>query len=138
VSKSLRAWMLLYGAGAVALCAWSLFGFLAETVGAGTPTLRAALPAGWILGFWPVIGPLEMTRRVWRLQEVLDEHCARRARGLDGDVTGADVEEALVTLAVREHALPEAWARRAVRLMIARAPWPDEGAWSGAGEVGSG
>lgn len=113
---------LLYVVGVVALSAWSLSHAFAGTVTGENATLVIALPIAWILGFWALVGPLVVAQRIWQLQAILDEHCRRRAQGLDADTTPEDLEEALFTLATEEHAIPEDWARRIVRLMLQRTP----------------
>ena len=115
---------LLYGVGAVALPAWSLSHVFADTVTSENAVAVIVLPFAWIFGYWGVIGPLLAARKIWQLQSVLDQHCERRAQGLDADTTEQDAEDALTLLATQENPLPEKWARRIVRLMLARTPPP--------------
>jgi len=111
--------------GAVAVAAWSLARVLAGTANGENTALVVLLPLAWILGFWVVAGPLLAVWKIRQLQSVLDEHCRRKAAGLDAGTTEQDVEDALTQLATRESSIPERWARRLVRLMLARTPPPE-------------
>jgi hypothetical protein len=115
---------LLYGVGAVAVPAWSLSHVLAGTVTSENAAAVIVFPFAWIFGYWGVVGPLLAAWKIWKLQSVLEEHCERRAQGLDTDATERDVEDALTLLATQENPIPERWARRLVRLMLRRTPPP--------------
>lgn len=115
---------LLWALGCVAVPAWSLSHVFAGTVTTDNAALVIVLPFAWIFGYWGVVGPLLAAWKIWRLQSVLEEHCERRATGLDTSTTERDVEDALTLLLTQENPIPELWARRLVRLMLARTPPP--------------
>jgi hypothetical protein len=119
--------VLLYLIGAVAVPAWSLSHVFAGTVTSENAAAVIVLPFAWVFGYWGVVGPLLAAWKIWKLQSVLEEHCERRAQGLDTDATEQDVEDALTLLATQENPLPEKWARRIVRLMLQRTPPPPVG-----------
>lgn len=121
------ALFLLYLAGAVVVPAWSLLHVFAGTVTSENAALVIVLPLAWIFGFWGVAGPLLVVWKIWRLQSVLEEHCERRAMGLDTEASEQEVEDALTLLATQENPVPERFARRIVRLMMQRTPPPGAG-----------
>ncbi len=122
--------LLLYLIGAVAVLAWSLSHVFAGTVTHENTATLIVLPFAWIFGYWGIVGPLLAAWKIRQLQSVLEQHCERRAQGLDPDVTEQDVEDALTRLASQENPIPERWARRLVRVLLIWTPPPraDEGA----------
>jgi hypothetical protein len=115
---------LLWVIGCVAVPAWSLSHVFSGTVTPENAALVIVLPFAWIFGYWGVVGPLLAAWKIWQLQSVLEEHCRRKAAGLDTSTTEGDVEDALTLLATQENPIPEKWARRLVRLLLARTPPP--------------
>ena len=112
--------LLLYLVGAVVVCGWSLSHVFGGTVTSENVAGVIVFPLAWIFGYWGVVGPLVVCHKIWKLQSVLEEHCERRALGLDTSVTEQEVEDTLVLLAVQENPLPEKWARRLVRALMSR------------------
>lgn len=122
--KRSAGFFLLWVIGCVAVPAWSLSHVIAGTVNSENAALVIVLPFAWIFGYWGVVGPLLAAWKIWQLQSVLEEHCRRKAAGLDTSTTEGDVEDALTLLATQENPIPEKWARRLVRLLLARTPPP--------------
>lgn len=119
------ALVLAYVLGAVAVVAWSAGHVVAGSVTRDNAALVIVLPFAWIFGYWGVVGPLVMVRRVWRLQARLEEYCQRRSLGLPADAPVQELEDTLAQVAADESGLPRSWARGVVRRVLERAD-PDQ------------
>jgi len=116
--KESAACTLLYLVGIPAVCGWSLSHVFGGTVTTENAALVIVLPFAWIFGYWGVVGPLLIVRRIWRLQSQLERYVERRSLGLPTDVSLDEVEDTLTQLAVQENPIPERWARLLVRRVL--------------------
>jgi hypothetical protein len=116
--KESAACTLLYLVGIPVVCGWSLSHVFAGTVTTDNAALVIVLPFAWIFGYWGVVGPLLVVRRVWRLQSVLESFVERHALGLPPAAPLEEVEDTLTLLAVQENPIPERWARKLVRRFL--------------------
>lgn len=121
-------WVLLYGVGAVVVCGWSLSRIVTGSVTSENLPGVIVFPFAWLFGYWGVVGPLLAARQVWRLQATLERYAERRGLGLDTAASEQELEDTLTLLAMEENPLPERWARRLVRGLLARARSASEGA----------
>lgn len=113
--------VLLYGVGALIVTTWSLGHVFGGSVTRDNAALVIVLPLAWIFGYWSIVGPLVVARKVWRLQATLEEYGQRRSLGLPTDASAQELEDTLTLLARQENPIPEKWARRIVRHVLRRA-----------------
>lgn len=111
----------LYVAGILVVGGWSLGHVVSGTVTAENAAGVIVFPLAWIFGYWPVVGPLLLAWKIWRLQSVLEEYCARRASGVSTAEQERELEDAVTLLAMEENGIPERFARRLVRRAVGAA-----------------
>ncbi len=121
IKRSLKL-VALYGVGLVAIWAWALGHWFGGTVTAENAADVIVFPLAWTFGFWPVVMPLLVARRIWRLQSVVEELGTRAAAGVSTDDQEQEIEDTLTLLAMEENPIvPERFARRLVRGLIRKA-----------------
>jgi hypothetical protein len=118
VLKQSAALTLLYLVGIPVVCVWSLSHVFEGTVTTENAALVIVLPFAWIFGYWGVVGPLVVARRIWKLQATRETHAERRSTGLPTDASEQEIEDTLTLLAVQENPIPERWARKIVRRLL--------------------
>lgn len=111
----------VYFAGILIVGGWSLGHVFGGTVTADNAAEVIVFPLAWIFGFWPVVGPLLLAWKVWRLQSVLQEYCARRASGVSTAEQEQELEDTVTLLAMEENGIPERFARPLVRRALGAA-----------------
>ena len=111
---------LVYLIGIPIVCGWSLSHVFGGTVTTDNAAAVIVFPFAWIFGYWGVVGPLLVARRIWRLQATVAEYVDRRAMGLPTDASAEELEDTLTLLAMQENPIPERWARKLVRRILRR------------------
>ena len=109
---------LVYAIGVVLICGWSLSHVFSGTLTSDNTAAVVVFPFAWIFGYWGVVGPLVVARKIWKLQASVEEHVDRRAMGLDTQGSAQDLEDTLTLLAVQENPIPERFARIIVRRLL--------------------
>jgi hypothetical protein len=111
----------LYLLGIALIGGWSLSHVLGGSVTSDNFALVLVLPLAWIFSYWPTMGGLLLAWKMYRLQASVEGWAERSALGLPTEHAERELEDTLTLLAVQENAIPEKWARRVVRKLLAAA-----------------
>ena len=111
----------LYVVGILIVGGWSLGHVVAGTVTTDNAPAVIVFPLAWIFGYWPVVAPALLAWKIWRLQSVLQEYCARRASGVSTAEQEQELEDTVTLLAMEENGIPERFARPLVRRALGAA-----------------
>lgn len=127
----------LYLLGILILSCWVLGHVFDGSVTKDNLALLIVLPLAWVFSYWPTVTSLLVAWKVHRLQHVLERYTARSQAGLETAEQVQEIEDTFVLALMNENPIPERWARRIVRWVVAAAKRAAERNAGGPAECGS-